>query len=837
MKKIIFLFFAALCWQFTISQRVEWVDYVNSTNHFNKGKGIVSDNAGNVYTLGDIEDQIVIQGDTFNNQYGATDLILIKYSPQGSLVWAKVFGSFPFDAAYHLSIDAANHLYAEVFIQTTTMMNDTTYTAAHDNQVIQFDTASNFLRYVTRNTIGIISGANGYNVYLAYNATIEKCDTAFNTIWSRTGSNNTMNFSRAGWQPVNGTIMFGNNGHLVVSGYENGNGGAVIFDTVSFSFSSVNNLDELFVISMDTSGAALWARTLDSSSTVRESPPRVAIDDAGNVYLALYSAGAVMYFANDTLFNIPSSTPYSAVLKYNASGIPEWGIGYYTNSHQTYIYDMLINPQQDLVVCGWSAGMGQFGNYALPAYSSAALLPFVAKVNPSGMIEWYKTNEHDIVGGSMRFNSIAMTPNGNYAVTGHYPPSFGLQIPYRFGCFPAPLGSRDILTFVLSENPEPVPVADFNLLFEEGKAYFENKSINEDNIEWNFGDGQSNTVQQNPIHAYPEPGLYKACLTASNGCGSDSSCKTILVPGIEKVTPNHLANTGYHPVNITGGFPFTTGTVTFVKSGQPDIIPGAVFFKNSGLIQANLKLNSAASGNWDLVITSGAFRDTLYSAITIEQPDTFNIKVQFTGAGKTLVNTWWPDKIMLTNMGNRTEIGIPIYITVSPDAEIMLQYHELNDAITRQVIDTIGNFTMLHDTVAGDSVLFGAFLIPYLSPGHSTELKMLIKATTPGLKIITARVGTSYFNEQDLANMDLKSSCNFFPPCVQCAIDLAGFVPFLGCASSATNLSCAIAKGYTGYSGGGALDITGAAVSTLLSCAAPIAPVAVACQVYKRRYS
>ena len=62
------------------------------------------------------------------------------------------------------------------------MMNDATYTAAFENQIIQFDTASNFLRYITRNTLGIIADANGYNVYLAYNNTVEKCDIIFNIL-------------------------------------------------------------------------------------------------------------------------------------------------------------------------------------------------------------------------------------------------------------------------------------------------------------------------------------------------------------------------------------------------------------------------------------------------------------------------------------------------------------------------------------------------------------------------------------------------------------------------------------------------------------------------------
>ena len=142
-----------------------------------------------------------------------------------------------------------------------------------------------------------------------------------------------------------------------------------------------------------------------------------------------------MYFADDTLFNIPSLIPYSAVLKYNASGIPQWGIGYYANSYNTYISDMLINPQQDLMVCGWSEGTGQFGNFTLPAFFSAStILPYVAKVNPAGLIQWYKTDGQDGV-GSTYFNKIAMTPSGDYAVTGYYPPEVGFQVSYRLGCF------------------------------------------------------------------------------------------------------------------------------------------------------------------------------------------------------------------------------------------------------------------------------------------------------------------------------------------------------------------------------------------------------------------
>ena len=45
---------------------------------------------------------------------------------------------------------------------------------------------------------------------------------------------------------------------------------------------------------------------------------------------------------------------------------------------------------------------------------------------------------------------------------------------------------------------------------------------------WDFGDGNTST-QQNPNHAYAQPGTYTVCLTSTNACGTDSSCTTVTV--------------------------------------------------------------------------------------------------------------------------------------------------------------------------------------------------------------------------------------------------------------------------------------------------------------------
>ena len=48
------------------------------------------------------------------------------------------------------------------------------------------------------------------------------------------------------------------------------------------------------------------------------------------------------------------------------------------------------------------------------------------------------------------------------------------------------------------------------------------------NWSWDFGDGNTSTMQ-NPTHAYSSPGNYTVCLIASNDCGADTLCKSIIV--------------------------------------------------------------------------------------------------------------------------------------------------------------------------------------------------------------------------------------------------------------------------------------------------------------------
>ncbi len=513
------------------AQRVEWVDYAYCTTQWDGGTGIATDDAGHVYVLGSISAQLIIQSDTFTNQYGSNDILLLKYGPQGDLAWGKVVGGPMSDSPYELAVDGYGHLYAECIVQGTTMMSDTTYDAPFDHQVIQFDTAGNFLRYFSH-LREIIADAQGSAVYLAYANIVEKRDTALNVLWNRTASNDHLYFSNVGPQGGRASMMVGNNGHLVLAGYENSTGGSAMFDTLLLNFSASGYCDELCVISMDTSGSALWARTLDSSSTYQELTPKVAVNDAGEVYLGLYSEGDTLFFGGDQLVNGPSLTPYTAWLKYDTAGTAQWAIGCLAGGSMTYPYDIAVNAQQEVLICGISEGSGVLGGYTLPA--AGVGIPYVAKLDPTGNVQWFKTS--DLLGTStQKFTSITTCPNGDYAVTGMYPPEVGPPIPYSIGCHPAVYGSRSIMTFTLSENPEIYPTADFSVTPQAPYTFaFTDLSVNATAWLWDFGDGNTST-DQNPVHTYAAAGTYNVLLTAKRGSCNDTASVELVNVGIEEL--------------------------------------------------------------------------------------------------------------------------------------------------------------------------------------------------------------------------------------------------------------------------------------------------------------
>ncbi|MCI5054712.1 MAG: PKD domain-containing protein, partial [Flavobacteriales bacterium] len=93
--------------------------------------------------------------------------------------------------------------------------------------------------------------------------------------------------------------------------------------------------------------------------------------------------------------------------------------------------------------------------------------------------------------------------------------------------FIGPTSITDTLELVISvQCPLPSPaftetITTTTVAFTDGTANTPTSWL------WDFGDGNTST-QQNPTHNYAVAGTYTVCLTATNSCGTDSVCKSVV---------------------------------------------------------------------------------------------------------------------------------------------------------------------------------------------------------------------------------------------------------------------------------------------------------------------
>ncbi len=76
----------------------------------------------------------------------------------------------------------------------------------------------------------------------------------------------------------------------------------------------------------------------------------------------------------------------------------------------------------------------------------------------------------------------------------------------------------------------PAFSAQFSFTENSGSVSFTDLSANANQWSWDFGDGGTSTLQ-NPVHLYTANGTFDVCLTASDGCSSDTLCDSVSIIG------------------------------------------------------------------------------------------------------------------------------------------------------------------------------------------------------------------------------------------------------------------------------------------------------------------
>ncbi len=169
-------------------------------------------------------------------------------------------------------------------------------------------------------------------------------------------------------------------------------------------------------------------------------------------------------------------------------------------------------------------------------------------------------------------------PNGQPASSTEFEPSVTFELP---GIYPVSLIATngqvsDTSSFnitVLS----PAPIAEFNFQLDNHTVSFNNQSTNGNFFIWEFGDGNSSTLE-NPTHTYDEDGTYMIRLTVINDCQSITHTDVIVLYdqlNIPTTTANDgipTAETDFLPGTNLGYFPPWKDTeLADISAGNPEV--------------------------------------------------------------------------------------------------------------------------------------------------------------------------------------------------------------------------------------------------------------------------
>lgn len=179
-------------------------------------------------------------------------------------------------------------------------------------------------------------------------------------------------------------------------------------------------------------------------------------------------------------------------------------------------------------------------------------------------------------------------------------------------------GTGESILLPITYKNAPLAAFSANKNFEN--VQFDNMSVHADQYFWDFGDGNSSTLNE-PTHVFKNSGQYDVCLQVrKNGCLENVYCEKMV---IESSLPDVVESILSHPEC----FGEANGSILIQTTGGSDT--DLTFLWSNGAVTKDL--NNIGAGIYSLTVTSVITGDTLIvSGINITEPEELIVNVEVT---------------------------------------------------------------------------------------------------------------------------------------------------------------------------------------------------------------
>lgn len=382
-----------------------------------QGNGLAIDASGNVILTGWFASASITFSATVLNNVGtaSSDLFMVKYDPDGNLIWAKSTGGSLNDRGYAVSCDANSNIfitgwYSSPTINFGTGVLNNAGSATSDVFMVKYDANGTALWAKTIGGSGVDGGractidAIG-NAYVLGNFASSSIN--FGTGALTNASAGTQDMFLVKYDPTGTALWTSKVGGIYD---ELGNGVAIsgndIFITGSFASPSVTfgslpaitnvsaGTSDVFLASYSLLGVPNWSK--GSGGADSDEGKCISVDALGNVHISGFFISQNISFGTNTLTNSAAGTKDMFVTSYDNTGSASWSlqIGNYSDE----MGNGIANFSNTIHLAGmFNSGSVNFGSTTI--YKGCGDDVFYAKLDGTTGINniWHSLNNNSLI--------------------------------------------------------------------------------------------------------------------------------------------------------------------------------------------------------------------------------------------------------------------------------------------------------------------------------------------------------------------------------------------------------------------------------------------------------
>jgi hypothetical protein len=475
----------------------------------------VDQNTGEIYVVGTYFAAFAIAGTTLPYTGFGSDAFLLKLSPSGVPQWVKAFTGTYGNSASDVAVDEENgYVYASGSFDSTIVIGSTTLNATGFSTSI----------YLTR-----FSTSGGFEWAQKFQA---------NDVYA------------SGFGTKAGGLKVLSDGDVAIAGNYRG---SLSVGSITLTATGGNNFTyDGYIARIDSSGTALWAKTMGGVST--DYANDVAVDTADNIWVTGRSSGTASF---DTI-SLPSAGSSSAfIAKFNSTGSALYA--YQTGGGSLNDgYGVDVDALGNVYLIGRYYSGITFGSIILTSTNTGSKL-FIAKLN-SLTNTWDWVIGPDYTGSfspAEEGRAIAVDGEDDVYVTGVFSGTIKLAnqtlvTQGSYDVFVSKIGDCSSLSSsIVASGPTNICSGETVTFSTDTSSVYE--------YQWLFN-GASLPGQINPTYSASQGGDYRVIID-SLGCVDTSTIETVIVGITPTVTHNSLGAYCENDASVTlsGGSP-TGGT-------------------------------------------------------------------------------------------------------------------------------------------------------------------------------------------------------------------------------------------------------------------------------------